>query len=103
MLEFTCPEHGEFEELTDRRDGKALLRKCYCGADSPVVSSYAVMGKMKLGEVVQGKRHTNDLPPHVMRTEELADGMPHDEWRVKETKRINELTRPKKSRKIIVS
>ena len=87
MLDFTCPSHGQFETLTDRRDGKALSLPCpECGEPSPVVDSYAVTGRMKLGEVSQG-RNTDPPPPNVLDTRELGDGMPLDEWRAKRKKK----------------
>lgn len=102
MLSFTCPEHGEFESLTDKREGPAVSELCACGEPSPVVSSYAVHGRLKLGEVSQGKRHTADIPPWVMNTESLGDGEPTEDWKKRETKRLRDL-KPRKRSKIMVS
>jgi hypothetical protein len=80
-LDFDCPEHGAFESLWDKRDGDPISEPCPdCGAASPKVTAYAVRGRMKLGEVTQGKNDTA-LPPHIMSTEALADGMPMAEWK----------------------
>ena len=95
MLNFTCPTHGQFEVLTDKRDGPPEFQPCpdvdkfealECSIMSPVVTAYAVRGRMKLGEVTQGK-NDQPLPPHIMSTEALADGMPLAEWKEKNRKR----------------
>ena len=90
MLDFTCPEHGDFESLCDKREGPPVAVLCECGASSPKVTAYAVRGRMKLGEVSQGKNDT-PLPPHIMSTEALGDGMPMSEWKEgRKKKRISE-------------
>ena len=91
MLDFVCPQHGRFESMIDRREGRPDAVACesiytpegLCGQLSPVVTSYAVVGRMKLGEASQGKNHESDRPPHIMDTRDLGEGMPMEEWQAK--------------------
>jgi len=89
MLDFTCPDHGDFEELWDKREGEPVAVLCECGQSSPKVAAYALSCTMKLGEVTQGKNDT-EMPPHIMSTKELADGMPMSEWKAGRAKKRQE-------------
>jgi hypothetical protein len=99
MLDFTCPTHGEFEVMADKREDNVRHQPCpsvdpdgksTCERMSPVVDSYAVRGRLKLGEVSRGK-NDQPLPPHILSTEALADGMPMSEWKgIQKKKRIEE-------------
>jgi len=101
MLDFVCPKHGRFEVLWDKRDGEPLCAECpvvvdadtfssnpagvFCLHSSPPATAYAVSGKVRLAEVSQGK-NDQPLPPHILSTRELADGMSRAEWDAKNRK-----------------
>ena len=102
MYDFECPTHGKFEELCDKNDGENLFADCpdlhfpdpvnrpgsalECNRDSPRVECYAVIGRMKLGEVTQGRNFESDRPAHILDTRALGDGMPKEEWDAKQDK-----------------
>lgn len=86
MLAFTCPEHGEFDYLHDLGDGDIAALNCPdCGTSSSKVTSYAVRGRIKMGEATQGK--VEPTPNGFVSTEALADGMPGTVWRRKKNER----------------
>lgn len=82
LADFRCPEHGVFEDL-GARDVDAV--PCpQCGASSPWSPS-PVVGRIKLGEVQQGKFEPPPSPG-ALDTRALADGMPYSEWKAKRDK-----------------
>ena len=101
MYDFECPTHGKFEELCDKNDGENRFSTCpvpnpktefvtLCSIVSPRVECYAVIGRMKLGEVTQGRNFESDRPAHILDTRALGDGMPKEEWDAKQDKIDNE-------------
>jgi hypothetical protein len=84
--DYECPTCGCFEASPRRDeagDPPATERCPSCGAVS-VWRPSAALGRVKLGEVMQGK--VMDYPPGAvcMDTRPLADGMPVHEWRAKQ-------------------
>jgi len=99
LLDFTCPAHGRFEVLWDKRDGEPHPMPCQhvrdlggltglCLAPSPVATTNAVLGRMSQISISTSKQHTDDRPDWCMNTENLADGQDPEEWKQEETKRI---------------
>jgi hypothetical protein len=116
VAEYECPVHGRFDRVVDRTengdppeaqpcpmlamckpDALGLCRDCgelvelYCQPCTracEIESEYrisAVAGRVRVGEVVRG---TSELPPHALAldTQDLADGMPYNDWKKKRTK-----------------
>ena len=85
LADYLCPKHGRFEALQARSETDSAPCPT-CGASSPWAPT-PVAGRVKRGEVVQGKF---EPPPNelALDTRALADGMPLSEWRAKR-KRIN--------------
>lgn len=92
LLDFLCDAHGKFEALVKR--AQRANEPCpTCRASSNAIDTYAVMGRMKQGEVTRGKKEDGDRPSWVLNTENLADGQDPGEWRAEETKRLKEVRR----------
>lgn len=97
VSEYMCPEHGRFD-VTVARDANGdppTEHPCpgvwgadECGRASQWVIS-APIGRVKLGEVSQGKSAEK---PHelALDTRELGEGMPLNEWKKKRAKLWNE-------------
>lgn len=82
--EIPCPELEDVLPMSGNR----------CGLTSPWRPT-APLGKVKLGQVVQGK--VGEYPPDHMclDTRELGDGMPKHEWRAKQEKITRDATHRK--------
>lgn len=87
--EYTCPEHGVFDALVERSYGNLAIAcpaprdnsPAECGRASELTTS-AVLGRVKLGEVSRGKIEKPPTPA-ALDTEALADGMPLAEFKAK--------------------
>lgn len=83
--DYECPVHGRFDVTIARVDGDAPDETACptCGRMS-CWRPPAPHGRVKAGEVVQGK--TMEYPPQAVcaDTRPLADGMPLAEWRRKQ-------------------
>lgn len=104
--EYLCPEHGRFTAEVSRADvpdempcrsrltaidsvalyGTPSQEGQHCGLTSPWSPS-GITGRVKQGDVVQGKVETNGLPPEAcMDTRPLADGMSMREFKARRAK-----------------
>lgn len=86
LADFRCEEHGVFEAIAD--SGADATSCPECGASSPWSPS-PVRGRVKLGEVSQGKFEPPPSPG-ALDTRALADGMPYTEWKAKREKQHKE-------------
>lgn len=82
LADFRCPEHDVFEALVSRESDAAPCPTC--GASSPWSPS-PIVGRVKLGEVQQGKFEPPPTPG-ALDTRALADGMPYREWKAQRDK-----------------
>jgi hypothetical protein len=79
MREYRCPACGEtFESLETR--GAEDETKPHCDTAAPQVLS-AVLGRIKLGEVSQGK-NDQPPPPGCVSTQAIADGQQTGDWKL---------------------
>lgn len=85
--DYECPAHGRFEATLPRVAGEAPdTTPCpVCGAPATWCVP-SPRGRVKPGEVVQGK--VMEYPPEsvCLDTRPLADGMPYSEWKAKQDK-----------------
>lgn len=98
VAEYICPEHGRFEALVERdsRGEAPSFMECpepaddgdadygTCAIMAPWTIS-APLGRVKLGEVTQGKVTKSEVPTWTD-TEPLGDGMPLQEWKKRRAK-----------------
>jgi DNA-directed RNA polymerase subunit RPC12/RpoP len=85
LYEYRCEKCGKTIESLEP-SGTATVPHCKDSIASRIIS--AVFGRAKLGEITQGKRHTDDRPAWCMNTEGLADGQDPAEWKEQETERL---------------
>lgn len=90
--DYDCAEHGRFEATLPRVGGEAPdTTPCpTCGAPATWCVP-SPRGRVKPGEVVQGK--VMEYPPEqvCLDTRPLADGMPLAEWKAKQNKITRDL------------
>jgi hypothetical protein len=93
VAEYLCPEHGRFDELVERQEnGEAPdavqcpcpINDATCGLSSSWTIS-APLGRVKIGEVTQGKVRKAEVPTWTD-TEPLANGMSVSDWKKKRAK-----------------
>lgn len=86
-LEYLCPEHGRFEADVSRASSPDAMGcpVVSCEEVSPWSPS-GVVGRVKQGEVVQGKADERPADKYVMDTSVIADGMPLAEFKAKRAK-----------------
>ena len=85
LYEYRCENCGKIVESLEN-SGTKTIEHCKGTIASRIIS--AVFGRMKAGEITQGKRHTHDRPDWCMNTENLADGQDPAEWKAQEMKRL---------------
>lgn len=85
LYEYRCKGCGKIVESLEN-SGTTEIEHCKGSIASRILS--AVFGRVKQGEVTQGKRHTDDRPEWCLNTENLADGQDPAEWRAEEMKRL---------------
>jgi hypothetical protein len=98
LADYECPVHGMFEATVYRDangDPPATFADCPVIVDQdwqlPCVETCEwrpapVRGRVKLGEMQQGRVCEYPAAEHMLDTRPLADGMPYDEWKAKQNK-----------------
>lgn len=84
MLEFRCPAGHRSESLEDRAAPAAVVACPTCG-DPAARTVSAGHRRVPIASVERGSGRDRPPPSHALDTRPLAEGMPHHEWKARQS------------------